>query len=121
VIPGDVLLMLDAHAGDHCWVVLHAIDGGAKVVAVMLRTARAFTDKTVILKAGDHPFVSVDTCIDYSSAKPFVVSGLRQRVTDRLAFPKQAMDAVVLQRILEGLCLSSRTPNYIKDEAGCGS
>lgn len=63
--------------GFHLYFVLtDPIHDGREVVAVMLRTATEFTDDTVVLEPGDHPFVRHATSVHYSTADLFQVDKL---------------------------------------------
>lgn len=54
----------------HLWLILTDPEGDPpRVVAVMLRTKKAYTDDTLILVPGDHPFLDRESCVQYSSVE----------------------------------------------------
>jgi hypothetical protein len=59
IAAGRTLLLRETpHAKPHLWLVLTNPDGNPEeIVAVMVRTHRAYTDATVVLEPGDHPFI----------------------------------------------------------------
>lgn len=86
-----------------------------QVVAVMLVTSRAHTDKTVTLVPGDHPFVQHESNVDFGSAI-LVRSGRFQRAMQggRCHFQPD-MNASLLRRLRGGLLASPRTVHWIAD------
>jgi hypothetical protein len=49
-----------------------------KVIVVMLVTAKRYTDKTVSLVVGDHPWVRHDSDVEFGTARPMPLSKLAQ-------------------------------------------
>ena len=47
-----------------------------KLVMVMVVSAQKFTDPTVLLEVGDHPFIRHRSHVEYKTAKPFPLSNL---------------------------------------------
>ena len=104
------------HQKPHLWLVLtDPIDGDAKVVAVMVRTRRSFTDDTVILQPADHAFLSVESCVDYSTATFFTVGRIVSSLGRGTCKLMQTVSSRLLEAARAGLLLSPRTPNAIKD------
>lgn len=102
--------------GKHLWFVLTDPDPETKkVVTVMLVTARSYTDKTVVLQPGVHPFVVVDSNVNYSSANLVPLSRLNSRVASGKAVLYSDMSPDLLRKVRKGLLASTRTPNYVKD------
>lgn len=102
--------------GKHLWFVLTDPDPETKkVVAVMLVTARSYTDKTVELHPGSHPFVVRESNVNYSSADFVPVSRLNSRLASGDAILQPDMAPNLLKKVRKGLLASTRTPNYVKD------
>lgn len=118
---GDVVRIADPRTNVHCWVMILKVANGRQFVGVMLVTARPHSDTTVILHPGDHPFISRPTSVDYGSAKPLVISKLEEWIGARRALPQEPLTAELLARVAAGLCQSSRTPNHVRELAGCES
>ncbi len=64
-----IYLRIPPHNKTHLWPVLTNVDKGNKFIAVMVRTKQSHTDKTVILKLGDHPFIKHESSADYKFLK----------------------------------------------------
>lgn len=100
----------------HLWFVLTDPEGNPeKVVAVMVRTATRFTDSTVVLRSGDHPFVKHDSSVHYSTAQYLSISGLTKAIKSGRCHPKADMSQQLLDRVRHGLLESPFTVNAIRD------
>ncbi len=100
----------------HLWFVLTDPSGNPpKVVSVMLRTAKSYTDPTLILNIGDHPFMSRPTCVDYSTAKLVSILILEEGISNALIEEYDDMSPNLLEVVQKSLLASPRTPNYIID------
>ena len=62
---GDTFLMPDA-IGGHLYCALAVLDDQS-IIVCHLTTLRARTEKTCILRPGDHEFVDRDTAVNYSA------------------------------------------------------
>lgn len=116
VAAGRAFLLTGGRPGDkpHMWVVLTDPDPLTNhVVAVMLVSAKAHTDPTCALSAGDHPFIKHDTHADYGGAKLFPA----QRVNKCLAIGRcklhEDVSAQVLTKLRAGLLTSQRTVHFV--------
>ena len=98
---------------------LLALADGVQLLGVMLVSQKPHTDSTVVLVPGDHEFILHPTSVDYGTARPLVVSKLNGWIANGRATLQAPMDAHVLRRIQDGLCLSTRTPNDVKQLMGC--
>lgn len=120
--------MIDVYAGQslylrardeskpHLWFVLTDPDGDpARVVAVMLRTATRFTDETVVLQPGDHPFVRHASSVHYSTATHFSVRAISRAVEVGTCHPREDLSASMLERLRAGLLASPFTVNALKE------
>ena len=79
---GRVLLLAEAPLNKpHVWFVLTDPEGDPpRVVAVMVRSARSFTDPTVVLQPGDHPFIRHESSVHFSTARWFKVSAIMRAI-----------------------------------------
>ncbi len=69
VRAGRAIHWTEPAAGSHLWFVLSDADPDtSQVVMVRLVTSRPYTDKTVTLDVGDHPFIQHESNIDCGSA-----------------------------------------------------
>ena len=100
--------------GTHAWFVLtDPASDTDRVVLVALVTERAHTDRTTCLDVGDHPFVRHASNVDYGTATFAPASKLTRKLEDGVASLDADMSAALLQRVRDGLLLSSRTPNDV--------
>ena len=72
----------------------------------MLRTVRSYTDPTVILQPGDHPFVSHPSAVHYSSACWFPMHRLARAIAVGECHLKADMSPALLRRVRDGLLAS---------------
>lgn len=102
--------------GKHLWFVLTDPDPKTKkVVVVMLVTARSYTDKTVVLGSGAHPFITRESNVSYGMADFVPLSRLEARLSSGSAKMKADMSPRLLKQVRDGLFASSRTPHDVKD------
>jgi len=100
--------------GTHAWFVLTDPTADTdRVVLVALVTERAHTDRTTFLDVGDHPFVRHASNVDYGTATFAPASKLTSKLIEGVASLDADMSAELLQRVREGLLVSSRTPNDV--------
>lgn len=119
VRKGRAVHFVHPHSGAHLWVVLSDPDANGRVVAVMIRSKRRFSDCTVELSDGDHPFISHASVVDYGSATYWTVRRLEEWLANQRAHLRQDVTGKLLARLLRGLCASSYTPNEIREYVGC--
>ena len=97
----------------HLWLILtDPIGSSREVIAVMVRSRKQYTDHTVVLQKGDHPFVRHSTSVEYSTAARFKVSRLQRGSLE------SDMDPDLLQRVRDGLLRSPYTVRAIKRLCG---
>ncbi len=100
----------------HLWFVLtDPTEKLPEVVAVMVRTLRSFTDKTVILDVGDHPFIKHPSSVHYSTATFFRVDAIQHAIQCRQCYLREDMAEGLLQRVRQGLLDSPRTVNVVRE------
>jgi hypothetical protein len=91
----------------HLWIVLTNPDGNPpEVVAVMLRTAKHYTDPTVVLQVGDHPFISRPSSVHYSTAQRFRVSEIIRLSARQDCGIQPDLPKAVLAKVQAGLAAS---------------
>jgi len=120
VRAGRALLLRETHdAKPHLWFVLTDPDGEPpRIVAVMVRSARRFTDPTLVLTIGDHPFVRHESSVHYSSARWFAVQALQKAFHDGHCSVQADMSPTLLARVREGLMKSPFTVNAVREYCG---
>lgn len=101
----------------HLWFVLTNPEGKPpRVVAVMVRTVTRFTDPTVVLKPGDHPFIRHESAVHYSTARWLNVSGLLAAMNVGKCHLTEDMSGKLLRRVRKGLLDSPFTVNALRDQ-----
>lgn len=111
-------LYLSEHPGanPHLWLVLTDPYGTPpEVVAVMVRTPKIFTDETVLLEVGDHPFIEHKSCVHFSSAQRFRVDAILMRAADGHCELRADMTKKLLARVRAGLLASPFTVYAVRD------
>jgi hypothetical protein len=86
-----------------------------KVIVVMLVTAKRYTDKTVSLVVGDHPWVRHDSDVEFGTARPMPLSKLAQALRRADLHLQEDLSAPILEKIRQGLLTSSRTIHDVKE------
>lgn len=101
----------------HLWFVLTDPSGSPEtVIAVCLKSKKRFTDDTVILGPGDHPFIRRESSVAYSTAGRFRVKELTAALAAGTCHLKEDMSAELLERVRAGLLKSQYTVNAIRQE-----
>jgi hypothetical protein len=98
----------------HLHIVLTYPSDDDEIIVVSLSTLRQHSDTTVVLRAGDHPFVTHDTVVEYRMAAPTPARILSQRLDSGLYRLYGPMPAQILERIQEGVMASRFTRMGIK-------
>lgn len=110
VCAGCTLYIPDRDAGPHLWVALaDPIPPRNEVPLVMLVTRKRYTDQTVILVPGDHPFVRVETSVSYGTLKFVPVSQLESSIARKHIKVRDDLAAALLLRIQQGVFSSPHT------------
>ncbi len=104
-------------AEPHLWLVLTDPAGTPEsVVMVMLRSAKEYTDPTLILDVGDHPFIKHPTSVHYSTAQRFSVSQISNALQKGECTLERDMSPNLLGRARKGLLLSPYTVNALRNQ-----
>jgi hypothetical protein len=100
----------------HLWLAITEPYGDPlKVIIVSLTTQRDGSDTTVLLEAGDHPFVTHSTVVFYADAREVEVNLLERLVAlDGRRLHDEPCSDELLTSIRDGLLESSFTPRKIK-------
>ncbi len=100
----------------HLWIVLTNPDPVTKkALVVMVVSEKSTTDKTVTLRAGDHPFIRHNSNIDYGGARLFDVERLEEQIVSEDHALQQDLSETLFESVRKGIFESSRTINWIKD------
>ena len=93
----------------HLWVVLTDPTGDPEwVLTVMLTTHRLYTDDTLILMLGDHPFVKHPTSVHYSTAQPRQVRQILRQMEIGRCHLRPTLRADLLRQAQRGFLQSPR-------------
>jgi len=82
---------------------------------VMLVTEKSYSDTTVVLELGDHPFVRHRTSVSYSSANYFRTDRIERAIEQGWAVPRDPLATGVLRQLRDGLHSSPFTVQAIKE------
>lgn len=99
----------------HLWFILTDPDPAKKVIAVMLRTPRPYTDPTLLLEIGDHPFIRHRSAVHFPAAQRLSVSEILIAMKTGRCHLKEDMSRELLIRVRAGLLDSPRTVRAIAD------
>ena len=118
VRAGRALLLRESpDAKPHLWFVITDPEGTPpRVIAVMLRTAQHFTDPTVVLAPGDHPFIHHESSVHYSTARWFSVNAISKAFLAGHCSLQADMSAPLLTRVRDGLLRSQFTVNALRED-----
>lgn len=101
----------------HLWVVLtspgeHPDD---RVVAVSLTTKQTWSDPTVEISPGEHPFVDRPTAVRYSDADFYPSQLFIRAVLSGEATRRPSVSDELLERMRRGLLESPNAPDPVKE------
>ncbi len=80
----------------------------ARVLIVNFTTRRKDSDLACVLRAGEHPFVHHETCVNYAGAKVVSEAQIQTILRKGLLSNHAAVSPGLLQRIREGAAASVR-------------
>ena len=113
---GDTVLMpKDLDSTPHLWIISTDPDASRHVVIVNVTTLRPHSDRTTILKRGDHPYIEHDSVVFYADARIVDSANVENlvRLKGDLAIQCDACSDELLQRVRGGLLDSENTPNKV--------
>lgn len=114
---GDTFLLPKPGRGsiEHLWIVLTDPDSNHKALCVNITTKQDHSDLTLILNAGDHPFVRHESVIHYPDARLLDLQLVHTALNGGATCTQHAKcSASLLQRVREGLMRSRLTPKVCK-------
>jgi hypothetical protein len=116
---GDTFLVpKSSDQTEHLWIIVSPSEDG-KAVCVSVTTRRAYSETTVVLQRGDHPFVSHESVIYYQDARildlNLVERALNAGIRDFVCTLREPCDADLLRRIQAGMVLSKQPKKEVKD------
>jgi hypothetical protein len=120
IVAGSALLLSERTdlgvEKPHLWLVLTDPRGQPPFVyAVMVRTRTRFTDDTLVLLPGDHPFIKHESSVHYSSAQRFRIDLLEDAIARGRCHPRDPMSRTLLHRVRAGLLASPYTVHAVRD------
>ena len=101
----------------HCWFVVAVNDKGECVI-VNMTTLSHICDKTVVLRAGDHPEVTHDSIILYIDARIVSLQNLDLLVSRGIAQRKAPCGPELLAKLVKGISDSPNTEPKILSFCG---
>jgi hypothetical protein len=117
---GDTFLIPERTDGtEHLYVVLTDPEPGSnRAVCVNFTGKTVYSDTTLVLNVGDHPFITKETVVFYQRAKflnlSAVEAALNAHTNGIVCKPHDPCDGPLLERIRDGLLRSKLTPKDIK-------
>ncbi len=85
------------------------------VIVVSVSTLYRFADRTVLLRAGEHPRIGHDSFIAYNFAKVQKLSDITARMTTRPKLVKEPCTAELLKKVQAGILESEQTENGVRN------
>ena len=98
------LLYNPEHKKLHLWIALTDPEGDSEMfVAVMVVSKQRFTDPTVILDSGDHPFIKHPSSIQFGTANYFYNKNIQRKIKKGFGNFQPDLSEDVFDRIRVGL------------------
>jgi len=111
---GDTFLTGDEADLDlHLWIVISP-PGEGEVVTVSVTTRRKRSETLVVLKPGDHPFITRESVIAYSYSRIRTVDDIETALQNGTAKKREPVAETLLKRVQAGLLDSDFTPNGVR-------
>lgn len=74
---GDTFLLVNKKLDDHLWVILSDPQKDTRqILIVSLTTAAPHKESVCLLQAGEHPWVTHETCVAYNTARLVTLANL---------------------------------------------
>ena len=112
---GETLLVPTSPSRNHLFVVVTERDPGGRVLIINFETRKRITDDTVIIKAGEHPFVTHETSVRYKSARIVDADLLINKVKTGIVESREPCSPELLEKIRLGIMKSPHTSNEVRD------
>lgn len=94
----------------HLWIVATEPNAAGLAVIVNITTHREHSDRTVILRRGDHPFITHDSCVYYADATIANVQNIERAIENGIAIRCDSCSDELVARVQAGLTESDHTP-----------
>jgi hypothetical protein len=102
VQAGDTFLLVNQKLDDHLWVILSDSQMDAnRVLLVSLTTAAAHKESVCLIQAGEHPWVTHESCVAYNHAKVVTLAQLHGWKDAGHLKLQDPLSAAMLKRIRE--------------------
>jgi hypothetical protein len=109
---GDTFLAgEEIHGKHHLWIVINDPSQHCDAALfVNVTTMSAIGETTCVLQAGEHPFITHQSCARYASARTALVSELDKLEATRLIIRQAAASARLIAKVRAGAAASPRLP-----------
>lgn len=104
----------DAQEDYHLHIIASVPDQAGFVIVVSVSTVYRFADKTVLIQAGEHPWLRHESFVSYNFAKLQRSSEIEARLVKLPKMIKAACSKELLKRIQAGILESEQTENGVK-------
>ena len=112
---GFTFLDGDDETGDyHLHIIASNTDNDGYAIVVSVSTLYRFADKTVLLKADEHPWLRHESFVAYSFARLRKVADIEARLAKRPGMVKDRCSNALLRRVQGGILESEQTENGVK-------
>jgi len=99
----------------HLWIVLTDPDENGKFLGVNITSYELFKDLTVILTAGEHPFIVKRSVVQYTDARIFTVENMDLLIGRGFAELREECSDALLEKARAGLMKSDHAPQDAQD------
>ena len=115
-VAGETFLFpLGTRETPHLWIVSTTADADGRFAIVSLTSLKGSKDQTVILRAGEHPFIRWDTCVAYALAELTSSEQLEDLINRGTAQRQAPLRSDLLRLIVDGFLGSDFTKKRISD------
>ena len=104
----------DADEDYHLHIIAIDPDREGLVIVVSVSSVYRFADRTVLLKAGEHPWVKHESFIAYGFARLQKASEIETRLSRLPKLVKEHCSEGLLKRVQSGILESEQTENGVK-------
>jgi len=98
----------------HLHIVASKPDRDGEVIVVSVSTIYHFADRTVLIRAGEHPWIKHESYVAYRFAKLQKMVDIESRLAVRSEMAKEPCSEALTKRVQEGLLESDQTENGVK-------
>jgi hypothetical protein len=99
----------------HIWVIATEPNADGQFAIVNFTSLKGNKDQTVILRKGEHEFITHDTCVNYWAADISSIDVLQAMLECGQARMERDLDETLLKLIQQGFTASDLTKNRIAD------